>query len=580
MNHKLKVMLTTEGTYPFHQGGVSTWCDILVKRLPDVDYVIYSIIMNPFVTRKFDLPGSTGLIKVPLWGTEEPSEHLTTPFSQVYLAKRKTDERIIRNEFLPLFRNLITEIIAPEKDSRGFAQTMHQLHRFFQEYDYRNCFKSEITWQLFKDIVFKAVATKSINLAEPSLFSLSQSLGWIYRFLTVLNTPLPKVDVTHSAAAAFCGIPGVLAKMENQTPLLLTEHGVYLREQYLSLSSRGYSAYLNTFLMRLIHSVAGLNYFYADQISPVCHYNTRWEKEFGVEDKRIKVIYNGVDKEVFHPRKLERVNKYPTVVTVARIDPVKDILTLIRAAALVKDRLPEVRFIVYGSVSVPEYFTECKSLSIELGISDSFIFAGHTDDVPAAIQSGDIVALSSISEAFPYSVVESMMSGKAVVATDVGGIREALGETGIVVRPRHPEELAQALTLLLENPSLRLTLGEEARERALNYFTIERVLKLYLDSYQVLAHGEQEEQVIDLKIHRQKLLSIKGYALAAAGFKEQAIAQFRLAVKEMVDSPAVPVLITEIADLYNQMGQFDRAFVELERAETYIRVIVEQKQIA
>jgi len=77
MSANIKVLLTTEGTYPFHQGGVSTWCDILVKELKSVDYVIYSVLTNPFVTQKFSLLESTTLIKMPLWGTEEPSEHLS-----------------------------------------------------------------------------------------------------------------------------------------------------------------------------------------------------------------------------------------------------------------------------------------------------------------------------------------------------------------------------------------------------------------------------------------------------------------------------------------------------------------------
>jgi glycosyltransferase involved in cell wall biosynthesis len=94
----------------------------------------------------------------------------------------------------------------------------------------------------------------------------------------------------------------------------------------------------------------------------------------------------------------------------------------------VKGKIPEVRFVVYGSVSVPEYFKVCQSLVRELSLEENFIFAGHVDDIPAAYRSGDVIVLTSITEAFPYSVVEAMMSGKAVVATDVGGIREALGE--------------------------------------------------------------------------------------------------------------------------------------------------------
>ena len=152
---KIKVMLTTEGTYPFHQGGVSTWCDILVNKLDRFDYVVYSIIMNPFVTQKFTLPKNTTLIKVPLWGTEEPSEHLTMPFSQVYLAKRKTSESSVDEHFLPLFKELIDEIITPDKDPRKFGIICYNLHVYFKEYEYKKSFKSQVVWEYYKEYIIK-----------------------------------------------------------------------------------------------------------------------------------------------------------------------------------------------------------------------------------------------------------------------------------------------------------------------------------------------------------------------------------------------------------------------------------------
>lgn len=573
INEKIRVMLCTEGTYPFHQGGVSTWCNVLVERLQNVDYTIYSIIMNPFVTQKFNLPDNASLIKVPLWGTEEPSEHLTTPFSKVYTAKRYTDNRVIEGEFIPLFSDLVDEIIRGDKNPQRFGRILFEMHKYLREYDYRNSFKSEAAWRVFKELVLRYSADSQNRLATPSVYDLIQSLGWIYRFLIILNTPLPQVDVTHSAAAAFCGIPCALAKLENRTPFLLTEHGVYLREQYLSLSRRRYSSYLNTFLVHMIHSVAGLNYALADQVSPVCEYNTRWEKVFGVPSQNIKVIYNGVDRGVFSPSPSANRNIRPTVVTVARVDPVKDLVTLIRSAAIVKERIPDVRLIVYGSVSVPEYYEECLALRKEMGLEETFIFAGHTNDVPSAYRSGDVITLCSVTEAFPYSVVEAMMSGKPVVATDVGGVKEAVGDCGIVVKPRRPDQLARALIMLLEDLEMRVSLGKEARERALNYFTIERALELYLSSYRLLAARRTGPVVAPINLRRQKLLAEKGYALAEVGYREEAIGQFRLAVKAAPDSAAVPVLLTEIARIYNCMGLFDQAFAELEKAEAMAEYI-------
>ncbi|MCR4440826.1 MAG: GT4 family glycosyltransferase PelF [Peptococcaceae bacterium] len=572
MNGKIKVMLTTEGTYPFHQGGVSTWCDILVHKMSGVEYVIYSIIMNPYVTRKFNLPLDSTLIKVPLWGTEEPSEHLTTPFSQVYLAKRRTDENVVRSHFAPLFVSLIEEIISPQKDTKKFGFILSELHKYFQEYDYKMSFKSELIWNLYKKMMLAYTAGYDKKMEEPSIFGLIQSLGWIYRFFNIINTPVPRVNVTHSAAAAFCGLPCVLSKIQHRTPFLLTEHGVYLREQYLSLSKRGYPSFLNTFLVRLINSITQLNYAYADQVSPVCHFNTRWERTFGVKQETIKVIYNGVDSRVYSPAPTLRKNKYPTVVVAARVDPTKDLLTMIRAAGAVKKSIPDVRFIVYGSVTVPEYLDECLGLVNELDLSENFIFAGHTDDMPAAYRSGDVIALSSMSEAFPYSIVEAMMTGKAIVATDVGGIKEALGDAGMLVRPQNWEQLASSIIRLLENPQMRQTLGDEARQRALNYFTIERVLELYLNSYRQLARRPEEFRAVSSRVARQRLLAEKGYALLAFGHWSEAVAQFRLAVKEAPDTPAVPVILAEIAGAYNNMGEFDKAFHELEKAETLVKL--------
>jgi len=317
----------------------------------------------------------------------------------------------------------------------------------------------------------------------------------------------------------------------------------------------------------MITSITSVNYHYADQVSPVCEYNTRWEKEFGVHRRLIKVIYNGVSKEVFSPGTNLDKNKYPTVVSVARIDPVKDIISLIKAAALVKEKIRDVRFIVYGSVSVPEYYEECQALVSEMDLKETFIFAGHTDNVPAAYKRGDVIALSSITEAFPYSVVEAMMTGKAIVATDVGGIKEALGESGMLVRPRQPEQLARTIITLLENNELRYNMGEEARQRALNYFTIEKVLEAYLKSYRHLSMGVEEYRSLEIRVKKQRLLSEKGYALLSIGYWEEAIAQFRQAVREVPDSPAVPVVLTEIANAFNNMGKYDLAFNELEKAE-------------
>ncbi|WP_186446012.1 GT4 family glycosyltransferase PelF [Paenibacillus cremeus] len=575
MHSKIKVLLSTEGTYPFHQGGVSTWCDILVQELKSVDYMIYSVLMNPFVTQKFQLPSHASLIKMPLWGTEEPCEHLSVPFSDIYLAKRRTREKEVKQYFIPLFKQLVEELLAEIKSPQKFGSILLQLYQYFQTYEYKASFKTEATWETYKQIVLTVCNQAHSGIARPDVYSLIQSIGWIYRFMNIINTPVPKVHVTHAAAAAFCGIPCVLSKLLNNTPYMLTEHGVYLREQYLSLSKRAYTPFLSTFLMRFIHSITSLNYTFADQVSPVCQYNTRWETRFGVRPKNIQVIYNGVDPNIFIEAPAAS-QPAPTVVMVARVDPIKDIITFMRAAEVVLKQIPEAKFIVYGSVSVPSYYEECLELKNQMNLGDSFIFAGHTQNMAAAYQSGDVIALSSISEAFPYSVVEGMMTGKPVIATDVGGIAEALGDTGILVPPRDHEQLGQGIIKLLNDPELRFELGKDGRERALNFFTLERVLDLHLKSYIKMALRVQESAPAELRpapAAMQKLYMDKAYSLQAHGLYEEAIRQFRLAIQATPYSVHVPLIFTEIAAIYNKLGQYDMVLQEMDKCQAYIEMM-------
>jgi len=486
MEKPLSVLLTTEGTYPYHSGGVSTWCDNLIKGLPDVEFTLLPIMMHPYVSFKYDLPPNViRVVNVPLWGTEEPAEYiLDIPFSHVYVSKHQTTESVIAQDFLPLFREFIRLIYTEPTDAARAGEIIYELYRYFRRFDYNTTFKSQLVWDAFVAEILDGV-TQRAGPQVPSLFELTEALRWLYRFLIPLNADPPKVDLTHSTAAAFCGIPCVIAKLRDGTPFLLTEHGVYIREQYLSVSRMKTSFSAKEFLLNLIVTIARVNYHFADQISPVCHYNQRWELAHGAAEARIKVIYNGVDASLFAPREVggrERV-----VVSAARIDPLKDIETLIRAAKYVREAEPDVRFMVYGSVSDQDYYQQCLDLRASLGLDDCFSFPGHTGTPWEVYNQGAVVALTSISEAFPYSVIEAMACGRAVVASDVGGVREALEGCGLLVRPREPEAFAASLLSLLRDPEAQLQMGQDARDRVLNLFTLERFVLEYEESYRELA---------------------------------------------------------------------------------------------
>ncbi|HKR66721.1 MAG TPA: GT4 family glycosyltransferase PelF [Thermoanaerobaculia bacterium] len=491
MTSPLSVLMTTEGTYPYASGGVSTWCDALLRNTPDVRYTLLPIMMNPHIEARFEPPSNVrSLIDVPLWGIEEPGEFAPeSTFAELYERKRATTDAEIEAEFLPAFR-VFLDLVNNGTDPAAFGRVLVAMEDYFARRDYSATMKSRPVWDAFVGTMQAFARRAAASLPDearahqlPSIFDLTECLRWLYRFLIVLTVRVPEVSVTHTTAAAFCGIPCITAKVRRGTPMIVTEHGVYLREQNLFLSRFKRLFFCKQFLLNLITAVVRANYFHADVVAPVCHYNTRWELAHGTPQHKVRVIYNGVDPDVFTSA-AKRVAE-PHVVATARIDPLKDIETFLQVAA----RFRGVKFTIYGSVADPAYYAKCLALRHELGLDDVVTMGSVADDVVAAYRDADVVLLTSISEAFPYSVIEAMSCERAVVASDVGGVGEALEECGMLVRPRDVDGFASALRQLLDDAQLRTRLGRRARVRVLEEFRLDRSIASYLELYQKLAAG-------------------------------------------------------------------------------------------
>jgi polysaccharide biosynthesis protein PelF len=244
--------------------------------------------------------------------------------------------------------------------------------------------------------------------------------------------------------------------------------------------------FVRRFLHYLVSAVVKLNYHFADIVSPVCQYNTRWEQWWDVPSERIKIIYNGADPQKFKPQ--ERApNPHPVVLNIGLIFALKGQLTLIEAAKIVRDKFPDVEFRLYGKPSDLDYFDRCQRKVKEYGLEGTVKFAGFTSEPWQVYGEADVVAMSSISEGFPYTVIEAMLCGSAIVATDVGGVEEALGDTGLVVPADRPQILAESIVKLLSlNPQQRVQMGDRARMRAIELFTQQQCVENYLNTYRQL----------------------------------------------------------------------------------------------
>lgn len=559
------VLLATEGTYPYDLGGVSTWCDELIRQVPDTRFVVFAVVMNPYVAVRHELPGSVErVVSIPLWGTQDPSEHRSDlPFSEVFLRRQRTSAERVEHGFLPLFERLMTQVVEEGSDPEAMGRSIVAMYRYFQTYDYQATFKAAAVWMAFRTRMLDVAARGT--WPEPTLLELVQGLGWVYRFMTILNTPVPEADLVHSSAAAFCGLAGIVSKLERGTPYLLTEHGVYLREQYLSVGRSTMSPFAKRFLLALIKAIVRCNLHFADEIAPVCQFNARWERRLGAQPQKIRVVYNGVSAAEFTPGPPAAAAAADAleILSVARSDPNKDIETLLRAAAIVHQRLPQVRFRVLGAKTVPAYHDAMVMLRDRLGLAKVVEFGGHTARVAEAYRRADIVVQSSVTEGFPYSVIEAMMSGRAIVATAVGGTAEALADAGILVPARDPARLAAGVVVLCQDEVLRRRLGQSARERALRLFTIEHAMRQFDGVYARLA-GRRPGAGVDLR--DVELILAKAYALARLGRSRLALEQLAAALSSDPGGPLAPVVLAQMGRLERRAGRLDRQASLLARA--------------
>ncbi len=213
----------------------------------------------------------------------------------------------------------------------------------------------------------------------------------------------------------------------------------------------------------------------------------RHAEVYGANGGRLKVIHPGVELvpdqmlSAAHRRIVsERLGLHPRATVVAcigRFQPGKGQAVLIRAAAEVCQRHPNVMVLLVGSEMYGldrGYERELKRLVATLDLQKNVLFAGFCRDVTAIWPAVDLVVHPATApESFGVSIIEAMAAGKPVVVTDVGGPGEVVvhGESGWLVAPDDERALSRAILMLIESPSLRRRLGRAARQRVATHFS-------------------------------------------------------------------------------------------------------------
>jgi glycosyltransferase involved in cell wall biosynthesis len=294
------------------------------------------------------------------------------------------------------------------------------------------------------------------------------------------------VDLVHCSLAWIPSLISVIAKTEQGVPVIFTEHGVAFRELLLYYNGYTFDEASKMLMKVIAANLVKTLYSVADVVAPVCRANTEWERDLGLAPAKVRVIYNGIDTMRFKPMAVSKKTDRPLVVFVGRIEIFKDVVTLITAMRDVKEEIPDVLCEIYGEATDLDYARKCVATVKELGLTDTVKFMGKTNEPEKAYNRADVVAMSSLTEAFPFAAIEAMACAKPVVATDVGGTREALEGCGILARSRNEKEIARGIVRILKDDDLRGRLGQAAVLKAREKFELSTSANNYRMLYEEL----------------------------------------------------------------------------------------------
>lgn len=278
-------------------------------------------------------------------------------------------------------------------------------------------------------------------------------------FGRIVHDVQPDIVHAHSSKAGAIGRIGRLA--HPRTPVLYTPHGYAFAGHFSREAERLAYREIERVLARL-----------TTQVICVCEAEARLARSIGPVD-RVSVVYNGIeprDSKQADERILELARQGPVICAVTLLRPGKGLETLIDAMPMVLTRYPTAQVAVVGDGPDLEAL---RARAQARSIIHAVHFLGSSPDPPSVMCGATIFVHPSLAEAFPYVILEAMSAGLPIVASDVGGIGEALvdGQSGRLVAPGNPGLLASALIDLLANPDRAARMGVAAKQRMHRLFT-------------------------------------------------------------------------------------------------------------
>lgn len=287
--------------------------------------------------------------------------------------------------------------------------------------------------------------------------------AWLMRLAAHMKSLSPEVLHIHSGA----WFKGVMAARASGIPrVVYTAHGFIAYEPRIE-------TVLNRIAASLTHRVVSVS----DQLADVL-------KARGLAGRELTIIANGIDLELFKPdggsgeirRRLGIAAETLLVGTVARLEPIKNQAMLIDGIALARAKGVDCAVVLIGEGSLRG---DLSAQAERLGIGAHVHFWGLERDVARLYPELDVFALTSDAEGTSISLLEAMASGVCPLATAVGGNPAVVGDAGVLVGAKRPDELAEAIHVLAADPARRRALAKDARARVAAQFSDEAMLDAY-----------------------------------------------------------------------------------------------------
>lgn len=299
----------------------------------------------------------------------------------------------------------------------------------------------------------------------------ARDLETVRSFAGIVRRVRPDLIHAHSSKA------GAIARLARivfpRTPVLYTPHG-YAMVSFFRNAERT--------LYREVERTLGM---LTSRVLAVCEAEAQIARTVTAA-RRVTVVHNGVHSPhaaggELDPRVAALRSKGPVVCTVCQLRPGKGIETLIDAWPAVSARHAGAQLAVAGRGALRD---DLERRVRVLGVADSVHFLGESVNPAAVLRAADVFALASWFEAFPYAILDAMALGCSIVASDVGGVGEAIehGRTGLLVPARNPAALSSALIDLIADAELCRRLGASALQ-AVGRFNTDAMVRGVLDAY-------------------------------------------------------------------------------------------------